>query len=73
MDQPTCRTCPYVHKTNAANYCRRFPPQGYGRWAKSNGEEQLQVEVTFPFVDLDWWCGEHPNLRGATYEILNRV
>lgn len=82
-EEPRCKNCPFVHKTNAAIYCRRFPPQGHPLWVHRQQPKlmapgvapqkpELTVETVFPFTDPDWWCGEHPLIR-ALYENPPRV
>lgn len=73
----TCQTCPFKFTITAGTsrqmMCRRFPPVPFPinnpMFGPSHPEHQpiLGYQSTFPNVQPDWWCGEHPGLKTFTF------
>ena len=50
-EQATCQTCPYFHERRDTGQCHIHPPT-------DRNEDRSEG---FPMVDVDDWCGEHPD------------
>lgn len=78
----TCQTCPFKFVHSAGNtrhlVCRRNPPAAFPivnpMFGPSHPDQQpiLGYQSSFPLVQDDWWCGEHPGLRTFTFAPVKR-
>ena len=62
MDRPTCATCPYWDNSLFDNLehgiCRHNSPQPLT--PRKEDDSVWAVQVLWPIVDRDDWCGRHP-------------
>ena len=71
----TCSTCPFKFAVVTGGHrqlvCRRMPPVAAPIYnphfgVKPGQEPIIGWQTTFPLVQSDWSCGEHPGLKGKT-------
>ena len=60
MERPRCETCPYyyVFDPEMMGECRR---NAAGTFIVPDSIPSGDVHAHWPFVDIDDWCGEHPD------------
>lgn len=58
IDKYRCFDCKFFDKiNNKVGLCKRYPPTVWGN-PPSRDDPNFSMQVNFPMVDADEWCGE---------------